>query len=101
MWKRFLGLGILILVAFVIGVTQFLRVRGENPTASQPPVSQIMVKGYIGSEKEGLLQDPEVQRILRERYGITVSYTKLGSLDMVRQDTTGLDYLWPANQVAL
>src|SRR5262245_50128742 len=101
MWRRFLGLGILIVVAFVIGVTQFLRIRGENSTASAPPLSQITVKGYVGSEKEGLLQDPEVQRILRDRYGITVSYTKLGSLEMVRQDTAGLDYLWPANQVAL
>lgn len=62
----------------------------------------VEVVGYIGSEKRDFLDNPEIQRILRERYGLEIDYTAMGSIEQVTTaDTTGVDFLWPSNEVAL
>jgi hypothetical protein len=72
----------------------------SNPATVLPPVT---VQGYYGGEKEVFLKDPDVQRILRDKYGITIVAKKAGSIEMVRDlslsDQT--DFLWPSSQVAL
>ena len=62
---------------------------------------QVTLKGDIGSEKEGLLEDAEVRKILKDRYGVTLDYQKAGSIEMVQGDTQGLDFLFPSSQTAL
>ena len=59
------------------------------------------VQGSVGGEKIGLLEDEEVQQILRDRYKLSVEYTREGSMEMVSQDTSGQNFLFPSNQTAL
>ena len=59
------------------------------------------IQGSVGGEKIGLLEDEEVQQILRERYRLSVEYTREGSMEMVSQDTSGQNFLFPSNQTAL
>lgn len=46
-------------------------------------LDEITVTGYLGGEKTGLMEDEEVQKILKDKYGITVEYTKAGSIEMI------------------
>lgn len=55
----------------------------------------------MGGEKIGLLEDEEVQDILRDRYRLAIDYAKAGSIDMVTDDAEGRDFLFPSNQTAL
>ena len=59
------------------------------------------IQGSVGGEKIGLLEDEEVQQILRDRYRLSVEYTREGSMEMVSQDTSGQNFLFPSNQTAL
>ena len=59
------------------------------------------IQGSVGGEKIGLLEDEEVQQILRDRYKLSVEYTREGSMEMVSQDTSGQNFLFPSNQTAL
>src|SRR5262245_15258117 len=74
----------------------------DHPSSTRTPhYDTVTVTGYIGSEKENFLRDPEIQRILAQRYGLTVNFTKMGSIEQVTTASTGLDFLWPSNEVAL
>jgi len=64
-------------------------------------LDEITVTGYLGGEKTGLMEDEEVQKILKDKYGITVEYTKAGSIEMIEQDSSDKDYLFPSSQTAL
>ncbi|MEO7718255.1 MAG: hypothetical protein ABIY70_18800 [Capsulimonas sp.] len=104
--KQRAGLIILIAVALIVAVYAMTRPKatttsGPTQAANGKPAAEITeVKGYIGGEKLGFLADPDVTRILSDKYGIRVSATKLGSIDMVEGDVTGQDFLWPSSQVA-
>lgn len=92
--RRFLiGLVPLIAAAVLIGLYQFL------PKPDTRPV--VTVKGYLGSEKSGLMGDPDIKQILHDRYRLTVDFQPVGSIEQVQGDTTGLDFLWPSSEVAL
>jgi hypothetical protein len=109
---RRIGLTILALVVLVV-VGYQLRNRQTAPTGGSGAAGgssaiggsaggpAVVAKGYVGGEKVGFLKDEEVQRILRERYGLTLDYTRLGSIDMVRGSVAGQDFLWPSSQLAL
>lgn len=85
--------GICLILAIGIIVT-FQLVNKDKP-------KEITVSGYLGGEKIGLLEDEEVKEILKKKYGITVDYTKAGSIEMIEQDSTDKDYLFPSSQTAL
>ena len=58
-----------------------------------------------GSEKSELMADPEVKRILQDKYGVTVVFHPLGSYDQVQLSTDELkqrklDCLWPSSASA-
>lgn len=62
----------------------------------------VTLKGFVGGEKIGFLEDEEVKSILKSKYGIELDYSKAGSIEMVKDDIKpGTDFLWPSNQVAL
>ena len=89
-------IGLLILLAVIgIGAAYLLLGGGAAPAAAAA------LRGYVGGEKIGLLEDPEVQAILADDYGLTLDYAKAGSLDMVAADQTGRDFLFPSSQNAL
>ena len=81
-------IGLLILLAVIgIGAAYLLLGGGAAPAAAAT------LRGYVGGEKIGLLEDPEVQAILADDYRLTLDYVKAGSLDMVAADQTGRDFL--------
>jgi hypothetical protein len=60
------------------------------------------VKGLIGSEKTGFLENDQIRGILKSRFAIVVDYSKAGSIEMVRGNVASdIDFLWPSSQVAL
>lgn len=61
----------------------------------------IEIHGYVGGEKIGLLEDSDVKELLKERYHISIDYSKAGSIDMITADSAGQNYLFPSNQTAL
>ena len=81
---------VIAVIAISVGFTVFTR---SNQT--------LVLTGYAGGEKVGFLEDGEVQDILQKDYHLTIGYSKAGSLDMVRADKEGRDYLWPSSQTAL
>jgi Bacterial extracellular solute-binding protein len=98
-------LGALVLVVVVVAVLAFTLLRGGDSGGGGGggKGSAIVVKGYLGGEKANFVADPEVQKVLKDKYGITVNGTKAGSIEMVRDIPLGqdVDFVWPADQVAL
>ncbi|HEX4521217.1 MAG TPA: hypothetical protein VH063_16670 [Gaiellaceae bacterium] len=90
--------GVLVLVAVVAGV--FL-IKGGG--GSSTPVATINCIG--GSEKQELMADPDVIKILHDRYHLVVNFTPQGSYDQVQLTTAELkaknvDCLWPSSASA-
>ena len=107
--KQRAGLFILIAVALIVAgyaISHRSQTQVAGPGQVQiaggqaTPAAVVTVKGYIGGEKLGFLADPDVTRILQDKYGVRVDATKLGSIEMVQGDTKGQDFLWPSSQVA-
>ena len=92
MKSKIIGGIILIVVIIAVVVFQFINTNKPEP---------ITVTGYLGGEKIGLMEDEEVKKILKDKYGITVDYTKAGSIEMVEQDSSDKDYLFPSSQTTL
>lgn len=92
MKSKIIGAIILVVAIGIIVAVQVLNGQRAN---------QITVSGYLGGEKVGLMEDPEVQNILKKKYGIKVDYTKAGSIEMIKQDSSDKDYLFPSSQTAL
>lgn len=91
MKTKLIGLGILAVV--IIAAVVYVCI-GRSRTVTE-------INGYVGGEKIGLLEDEEVQDILRDRYKLAIDYAKAGSIDMITADATGRDFLFPSNQTAL
>jgi hypothetical protein len=88
----FLGIGILVLAALIVYAVWF-----KSTTKTQ-----IRLKGIIGSEKNNFLENAKVKQILKDKYGITIDYSRAGSIEMVKEPAKeDIDFLWPSSQVAL
>jgi hypothetical protein len=94
--KRFAGL---LLLAAAIAVVLFYSMK-HKPSAVASSPDRITVKGLVGGEKSGLLDDEQVKKILADRYNIAIDYSKRGSIEMVSGDVAGNDFLWPSSQFA-
>src|ERR1700760_1786117 len=88
----FLGIGIMVLAALLVYAVWF-----KSTTKTQ-----IRLKGIIGSEKNNFLENARVKQILKNKYGLTIEYTRAGSIEMVSEPVKeDIDFLWPSSQVAL
>lgn len=111
---RFL-VGILFLAAAAALIAAYLIWGGpsQGPSVSNvlpatavmtvPPVTPVTtVSGYIGGSKANLLEDPDVQNILREKYQLQVKViNKLGGLEQVCGIAPGYDFLWPGTELSV
>ena len=91
----------LIIVAFAVMAAGVLAITLLNNTSGILP--SVEVSCYIGSEKDGFLSNPEVQRLLQNRYQLSVDFHKAGSIEQVQFSETqleGIDCLWPSNTSA-
>lgn len=101
------GLGKLAIFLFAIGVAIGIWRSMPKKTAPLPGAptpttqAQVTVAGHIGGEKSGFLDDEDVKKILREKYGLTLNATRVGSIEMVKDSAAGLDFLWPSSEIAL
>ena len=86
-------IGLVILITVIIAAVIYVMVGNSNAVTE--------IKGYVGGEKIGLLEDEEVQEILRDKYKLSIDYAKAGSIDMITADATGMNFLFPSNQTAL
>ncbi|MCK6579857.1 MAG: substrate-binding domain-containing protein [Anaerolineae bacterium] len=88
----------LIVLAFVVFVLVVLL-----PTIIQQvtPRTLTTVTCFVGSEKDDFLKNPEVVRLLADRYGLEVSYSRVGSIEQAFIDSSQVDCLWPSNTSAL
>ena len=91
MKTKLIGLGIL--AAVVIAAVAYVLISGSRAVTE--------INGFVGGEKIGLLEDEEVQDILRDRYKLIIDYAKAGSIDMITADAEGRNFLFPSNQTAL
>ena len=89
-----------VLVLVAIGVGVFVIKGGSSSSA---PVTTLNCIG--GSEKQELMADPDVIKILHDRYHLAVNFTPEGSYDQVQLTTAELkarsiDCLWPSSASA-
>lgn len=98
MKQRFTGLIILILV--ILGALVYTFWQAQQPIDNKPKKT-VVLNGYLGGEKIGLLEDAEVKEHLRKQYKVQFDYQKAGSLDMITADAKGKSYLFPSSQTAL
>ncbi len=69
------------------------------PVAARPTGKLATVRGYVGGEKMGLVQNPALTRILAEKFRIELRADRRGSVEMVTTEPLeGIDFLWPASQ---
>ena len=88
----FIGLGLFVL-AVVISIAYWYK-------GQRKPV--LVVKGIVGSEKSNFLENPRVKAILKDRYGLTIDYTRQGSIEMVTDSVKpDVDFLWPSSKAAV
>ncbi|HEO65487.1 MAG TPA: hypothetical protein ENI73_06395 [Spirochaetes bacterium] len=91
--KKIIGIAIFVAIIAAALIYQF--------TGSGSSPKEILLNGLIGGEKKGFLEDEDVKSILKEKYGVVIDYSKAGSIEMVKGNTQGRDFLWPSSQVAL
>lgn len=92
MKKQKLGLFLLIGVIIIAGIYQFF-MKNKMP--------EVKINGLLGGEKIGLFENDAFKKIAKDKSGLTLDYRKAGSYDMVREDSSKYDYLFPSSQLAL
>lgn len=97
-----LGLAIVLVVCLVAA---FLLTRKSGESGGKPAADPVTVACVGGSEKTELMADPDVKRILHDKYGLTVAFSPMGSYDQVQMSTEDLkarkiDCLWPSSASA-
>ena len=80
MKAKLAGLGLLLLViVLAVGYTLLGKSR-----------ETMELTGYVGGEKIGLLEDEEVQNLIRKKYHLAIDYSRAGSIDRRRWRSTKL-----------
>lgn len=96
---------LLVIIAFV-GIAFFFNSRrtktgdAAGTGTIAPGGEAVTVTGAVGGEKLGFISDPEVVRILHDKYGVTLSASKAGSIEMAESPAPNQDFIWPSSQVA-
>jgi hypothetical protein len=97
--RQYAGLAILLTVAIIVAAIKLWPDAGSDPGPSPDTPDPITVHGIIGG-KIAFLQDENVVSLLKEKYGLTVEYKRVGSIEMINECQSGLDYCWPSSQTA-
>ena len=87
-------IGLLLLIVVALGAVGYVWFSQSTQVTE--------ITGYVGGEKIGLLEDEQVQKILKDKYRLSLDYNRAGSIEMVTTlDRAGQDFLFPSNQTAL
>jgi hypothetical protein len=70
-----------------------------TPAKMRPGAARLApVRGYVGGEKMGFVQNPELRRILAEKFQLELFADRRGSVEMVTTEPLeGIDFLWPGS----
>lgn len=96
-------LAVLLLLAGTVGVALVLgggKDSSGGAGTAKGPAATVTCLG--GSEKSELMADPELTKLLRERFGLVVDFQPMGSYEQVQLTTAqlkerGVDCLWPSS----
>lgn len=96
--------GLVGIVAVVVAAI-LLIMSGGGDEAASPGNGPTKITCYGGSEKEDLINDPDVRAILRDKYGIEVDFNASGSYKQVQipadeLKADNIDCLWPSSASA-
>lgn len=94
-----------IVVVVVIAIAVILMNKRPSGGEAAPSGGTVRIACYGGSEKEDFINDPEVKKILRDKYGIEVNFNAKGSYRQVQIPADELkadkiDCLWPSSASA-
>jgi hypothetical protein len=94
-----------IVVVVVIAVVVIMMGKKSGGDAAAPPGGTVKITCYGGSEKQDLINDPDVKKILREKYRVEVDFNAKGSYKRVQIPVDELkankiDCLWPSSTSA-
>ena len=92
---------VLVVVAAVVAIMMSRGSSNDNPAANDPS----RITCYGGSEKEDFINDADVKRILKDRFGIEVDFIAKGSYKQVQippdeLEADKIDCLWPSSASA-
>lgn len=93
------------IVLVVIAAVLLIMGKGSGGDAAAPGDGPTKIICYGGSEKEDLVNDPDVRNIMRDKYGIEVDFNAQGSYKQVQIPADDLkadkiDCLWPSSASA-
>lgn len=72
--------GLAVLLAVLLGGGGLFLWTKNTPAAQKPIAEQpVSITCAGGSEKTELMADPEVKKLLREKFGLTVTFVPMGS----------------------
>jgi hypothetical protein len=94
-----------IVVVLVIAVALIMMSKRSGGGSAAPHDGTVRITCYGGSEKGDFINDPEVKKILREKYRIEVNFIAKGSYKQVQIPADELkankiDCLWPSSASA-
>ena len=95
------GVLLVVVIAVVtIGMSGVGGLWGESSGSEDPELT--VVSGYGGQLKVNFMNDPDVARILAERYGLQVEIGKAGSIEMLCDlPLEDKDFIWAGDQSSL
>ena len=94
-----------IVVVLVIAVVVIVMSRHSGGGKAATGGGTVTITCYGGSEKADFINDPDVKKILREKYGLEVNFSAKGSYKQVQIPADELkkdkvDCLWPSSASA-
>jgi hypothetical protein len=97
--RRALGLGLLATSAAATGGYVYL---SQHPEIAGHFGKARTLFGFAGGEKEGFIQNPQVRKLLENRFGLVLDARRAGSVEMVRERALlgqKPQFLWPSSSV--
>jgi hypothetical protein len=91
-FRQFAGLALLLGVIIIVGGYYLLD--DDSPPDGPEPVTVV----GIGGGKGPFLEDPAVLQLLKDKYGLTIDFTRVPSIDSYGRCKEGLDFCWPSSQ---
>lgn len=94
------GLALLVAIGLIGGIIMSARDKKSSDVQKQTEANTSVIRGLIGSEKEGFYRDPRVAAALL-KHGLVVNFEKSGSREMAqRTDLAKYDFGHPAGSPA-
>ncbi|MDM8523522.1 hypothetical protein QUF80_09150 [Desulfococcaceae bacterium HSG8] len=95
-WKLLLLLAFLFIVTAgtLLWYSNFEREKRRGNALPEKEIETVRI--FYGSEKRGLLKDPQFQEILRKKHGVVINGDRTDGLEMP-EDLEEIDAFWPSN----